>query len=173
MTEQDVIDAAIAANAHDFIMALPDGYNTMLGERGVSMSGGQKQRIAIARAMIQDPKLLLLDEATSALDTQSESIVQEALNKLMEGRTSIIIAHRLSTVIDSDVIVVMNKGEIKEIGTHLELVNMPDGYYRKLASKQMLLPGGPSASQSSSDGESASESSDDEGEDDIKIDIKE
>ena len=172
-TDQDVIDAAIAANAHDFITSLPDGYNTMLGERGVSMSGGQKQRIAIARAMIQDPKLLLLDEATSALDTQSESIVQEALNKLMQGRTSIIIAHRLSTIIDSDVIVVMNRGEIREIGTHLELINRPDGYYRKLAAKQMLLPNqDKNANVSSSDvgSDSASDSDNESPENDEKED---
>ena len=102
------------------------------------MSGGQKQRIAIARAMIQDPKLLLLDEATSALDTQSESIVQDALNKLMKGRTSIVIAHRLSTVIDCDMICVMNKGELMEKGSHQELIQNESGYYYKLASKQMM-----------------------------------
>jgi ATP-binding cassette subfamily B (MDR/TAP) protein 1 len=137
VTDEDIYDAAKAANAHDFIMQLPDNYNTILGERGVSLSGGQKQRIAIARAMIQNPSLLLLDEATSALDTQSEATVQEALNRLMQGRTTIVIAHRLSTVVDSDVIVVMHKGEMKEKGTHQDLVKVPDGYYFKLAQKQM------------------------------------
>jgi ATP-binding cassette subfamily B (MDR/TAP) protein 1 len=138
-TEEEVIQAAIAANAHDFITALPDGYNTTLGERGTALSGGQKQRVAIARAMIQNPSLLLLDEATSALDTASESLVQDALNKLMKGRTSIVIAHRLSTIIDSDVICVMNKGELKEKGTHSELIKINDGYYTKLAQKQMMM----------------------------------
>lgn len=146
-TQEDVENAAKAANAHDFITALPDGYNTILGERGVSMSGGQKQRIAIARAMIQDPALLLLDEATSALDTQSESIVQDALNRLMKGRTTIVIAHRLSTVIDCDMICVMNKGELMEKGTHQELLKIENGYYYKLASKQMMF--GNSSSQMS------------------------
>ena len=148
-SQEDVENAARAANAHDFIIALPDGYNTILGERGVSMSGGQKQRIAIARAMIQDPKVLLLDEATSALDTQSESIVQDALNKLMKGRTSIVIAHRLSTIVDSDVICVMNKGELKEKGTHKDLLKIENGYYYKLAAKQMLFGNNESQNESS------------------------
>jgi len=137
ISDEEIQKAAIAANAHDFITQLPDGYNTMMGERGVSLSGGQKQRIAIARAMIQNPSLLLLDEATSALDTQSEGIVQDALYTLMKGRTSIVIAHRLATIVDSDLIVVMHKGEMKEKGTHQELLQIPDGYYSRLAKKQM------------------------------------
>ena len=137
VSQEEIERACIAANAHDFITQLPDGYNTMMGERGVSLSGGQKQRIAIARAMIQNPSLLLLDEATSALDTQSEGIVQDALEKLMQGRTSIVIAHRLSTIVNSDVIVVMHKGELKEKGTHQELLQIHDGYYARLAKKQM------------------------------------
>jgi ATP-binding cassette subfamily B (MDR/TAP) protein 1 len=149
VTDEEIERAAVAANAHDFIMALPNGYKTHLGERGVSLSGGQKQRIAIARAMIQNPSLLILDEATSALDTQSEALVQDALNKLMEGRTSVVIAHRLSTIVDSDLIVVMNKGEVKEKGTHHELLSIPDGHYFKLAQKQMMF--GRSEQQSSSD----------------------
>jgi ATP-binding cassette subfamily B (MDR/TAP) protein 1 len=142
VTEEDIINAAKSANAHDFITQLPNGYDTVLGERGVSMSGGQKQRIAIARAMIQDPKVLLLDEATSALDTQSEAVVQEALDKLMEGRTCIIIAHRLSTIIDCNVICVMQKGELKEKGTHEELMKIENGHYFNLAARQMMISSG-------------------------------
>ena len=139
VTQDDVEQAAKKANAHNFVMDLPQGYNTMLGEKGVSLSGGQKQRIAIARALLQDPKLLLLDEATSALDTESESLVQAALDKLMEGRTSICIAHRLTTVLNSNVICVLVKGVMKEKGTHDELIRIPNGIYRKLAEKQMIF----------------------------------
>jgi len=142
ISDEEIQKAAIAANAHDFITQLPDGYNTMMGERGVSLSGGQKQRIAIARAMIQNPSLLLLDEATSALDTQSEGIVQDALYTLMKRRTSIVIAHRLATIVESDLIVVMHKGEMKEKGTHQELLQIPDGYYSRLAKKQMNFGAG-------------------------------
>ena len=113
-------------------------HETIIGEIGVSLSGGQKQRIAIARAMIQNPSLLLLDEATSALDTHSESLVQEALNTLMRGRTTIVIAHRLSTVVDSDVIYLLDKGELKEMGTHSELMKIENGLYRGLATLQTL-----------------------------------
>jgi ATP-binding cassette subfamily B (MDR/TAP) protein 1 len=137
VSDEEIIKAAKDANAHDFIINLPNGYNTMLGERGVSLSGGQKQRVAIARAMIQNPSVLLLDEATSALDTESESLVQDALSRLMEGRTSIVIAHRLSTVQNSDVIVVMAQGKIVEMGKHSDLVTIPNGVYAKLATKQM------------------------------------
>jgi ATP-binding cassette subfamily B (MDR/TAP) protein 1 len=137
VSDEEIIKAAKDANAHDFIINLPNGYNTMLGERGVSLSGGQKQRVAIARAMIQNPSVLLLDEATSALDTESESLVQDALSRLMEGRTSIVIAHRLSTVQNSDVIVVMAQGKIVEMGKHSDLVTIPNGVYAKLAAKQM------------------------------------
>ncbi|KAL0483150.1 ATP-binding cassette, subfamily B [Acrasis kona] len=136
VTFEQVTDAAKAANAHDFIMSLPDNYDTMIGERGVSMSGGQKQRVAIARAMLQNASLLLLDEATSALDTEAESLVQAALDKLMVGRTTIVIAHRLTTIQDCDVIVVMRAGEIVEIGNHKELI-AKGGAYFKLAQKQM------------------------------------
>jgi subfamily B ATP-binding cassette protein MsbA len=114
--------AAQAAYAHGFIQELPDGYDTIVGERGVKLSGGQKQRITIARAILKNPSLLILDEATSALDTESESIVQKALDNLMQGRTSIVIAHRLSTVISADRIVVMNRGEIMDVGKHEELL---------------------------------------------------
>jgi subfamily B ATP-binding cassette protein MsbA len=114
--------AAQAAYAHEFIEELPEGYETIVGERGVKLSGGQKQRITIARAILKNPSLLILDEATSALDTESEAIVQKALNNLMQNRTSIVIAHRLSTVISADRIVVMNRGEIMDVGKHEELL---------------------------------------------------
>jgi subfamily B ATP-binding cassette protein MsbA len=117
-----VKQAAQAAYAHGFIQELPGGYDTIVGERGVKLSGGQKQRITIARAILKNPSLLILDEATSALDTESEAIVQKALDNLMKGRTSIVIAHRLSTVISADRIVVMNKGKIIDVGRHEELL---------------------------------------------------
>ncbi|KAL0480917.1 ATP-binding cassette, subfamily B (MDR/TAP), member ABCB1 [Acrasis kona] len=137
INQQIIENAAIAANCHEFITKLPDGYDTIIGERGVSLSGGQKQRIAIARAVLQDPKMLLLDEATSALDTKSEALVQDALDKLMKGRTSIVIAHRLTTIQDCDNIVVMRQGEVVEMGTHHEMLNRVGGPYYNLAIKQM------------------------------------
>ena len=121
-TKEEIEAAAKAANAHHFIMELPNGYDTQLGDRGVNMSGGQRQRIAIARAILKDPQILILDEATSALDTQSERVVQEALDRLMVGRTSFVIAHRLSTIKNADKILVMEKGKIVEEGSHEELM---------------------------------------------------
>ncbi|MBQ8919991.1 MAG: lipid A export permease/ATP-binding protein MsbA [Acidaminococcaceae bacterium] len=130
-TKEEIEAAAKAANAHEFIMKLPQGYETMLGDRGVNISGGQRQRIAIARAILKDPRILILDEATSALDTESERIVQEALNRLMVGRTSIIIAHRLSTIKNADRILVMDKGRLAEDGNHEELMEK-NGLYAHL-----------------------------------------
>jgi ATP-binding cassette subfamily B (MDR/TAP) protein 1 len=135
-TDAEVVDAARAANAHDFITGLPNGYDTLVGERGIALSGGQKQRVAIARAVLKNPKILLLDEATSALDTESEALVQQALDKLMVGRTSFIIAHRLSTVRNADVIYVLSKGEVVEQGTHKGLI-AKKGHYLKLATRQL------------------------------------
>lgn len=131
VTEEEVIAAAKMANAYDFIIALEKGFETEVGERGVLLSGGQKQRIAIARALIQNPQIMILDEATSALDTESERLVQTALDKLMENRTTFVIAHRLSTIVNATKIVVMDDGEIKEIGNHQELIEK-NGIYKKL-----------------------------------------
>ncbi|KAL6888381.1 hypothetical protein ACP4OV_009407 [Aristida adscensionis] len=131
-TEEEVITAAKAANAHSFISQLPQGYDTQVGERGIQMSGGQKQRIAIARALLKSPKILLLDEATSALDTNSESVVQEALDRASIGRTTIVIAHRLSSIRNADMIAVMQAREIKELGSHEELIANENGLYSSL-----------------------------------------
>ncbi|WP_286182092.1 ABC transporter transmembrane domain-containing protein [Desulfovibrio sp. Huiquan2017] len=130
VSDEQIVEAAKAAFAHDFIEGLPDGYDTNCGERGIKLSGGQKQRITIARALIKNPALLILDEATSALDTQAERIVQKALENLMQGRTSIVIAHRLSTVLNADRIVVMQKGEIVGMGNHRELLESCALYQR-------------------------------------------
>ncbi|MCI1821179.1 MAG: ABC transporter ATP-binding protein/permease [Megasphaera sp.] len=134
-TEEEVILAAKAANADEFIRQLPDGYNTVVGDRGNSLSGGQRQRIAIARAILKNPRILILDEATSALDTESEKIVQAALDRLMKGRTAVVIAHRLSTVRNADKIVVIDKGRIAEVGTHEQLL-AKKGLYANLYAVQ-------------------------------------
>ena len=127
--------AARAANAYDFIMAFPDGFDTPVGERGVRLSGGQKQRVAIARALLKDPRVLILDEATSALDTESEHLVHEALERLMEGRTTLVIAHRLSTIQGADRVVVMEHGRVVETGSHEGLLAQ-GGLYRRLVERQ-------------------------------------
>ncbi|KAL6071258.1 Multidrug resistance protein 1 [Balamuthia mandrillaris] len=158
-TLEEVQEAARAANAHNFVKDLPDGYETLVGERGVALSGGQKQRVAIARAILKDPKILLLDEATSALDTESEHLVQEALDKLMVGRTSLIIAHRLSTVRTADVIFVLQNGRLVESGTHQLLLEQEDSVYSKLAMRQ-LTNSASSSNLSEAAGEEAKESSD-------------
>lgn len=136
-SEEEIMEAAKKANAHDFITEFPEGYDAMVGPRGVKLSGGQRQRIAIARAVLADPKILLLDEATSALDSESERLVQEALDELMKGRTSLIIAHRLATVKSADKILVLKEGKIVEDGNHAELMEK-DGTYRLLAETQLL-----------------------------------
>ncbi len=134
-TMEDVERAAKIANAHDFIMATPDGYQTCIGDRGSRLSGGQRQRISIARAILKNPQILILDEATSALDTESEHLVQDALDRLMQNRTTIVVAHRLSTIRKADLICVLHEGEIVERGKHEELYNA-GGYYRKLVDMQ-------------------------------------
>jgi len=138
-TQEEIKQAAIAANAHDFIMSFPEGYHTAVGERGVQLSGGQKQRIAIARALLKNPPILLLDEATSALDTESESVVKEALERLMKGRSTLVIAHRLSTVKDAHCVIVLEKGQLIQQGTHEELLS-EGGIYRRLIEHQIFQP---------------------------------
>lgn len=135
-TEAEVMEAARAANVHGFISGLPDGYKTSVGERGVQLSGGQKQRIAIARAVLKDPTILLLDEATSALDAESECVLQEALERLMRGRTTVLVAHRLSTVRRVDTIGVVQDGRIVELGSHAELLRLANGAYSRLLQLQ-------------------------------------
>jgi len=136
-TESQIMEAAKIANAHEFILETPNGYQTNIGDKGGKLSGGQKQRISIARAVLKNPDILILDEATSALDTESERLVQDALEKLLKNRTSIVIAHRLSTIVNADEIIVLNKGEILERGTHKELLEL-NSAYKKLYDMQIF-----------------------------------
>jgi ABC-type multidrug transport system fused ATPase/permease subunit len=138
-TQEEIEMAARKANAHEFIRSFPDGYDTLVGERGIKLSGGQRQRIAIARAILKDPVILILDEATSSLDSASEALVQEALENLMRNRTSFVIAHRLSTIRNADQIIVLEKGLVREQGTHNELMAIPDGLYASLSRLQLDL----------------------------------
>ncbi|KAL6615847.1 hypothetical protein ACP70R_038117 [Stipagrostis hirtigluma subsp. patula] len=132
VSEDEIIIAAKAANAHEFISSLPQGYSTTVGERGTQLSGGQKQRVAIARAILKDPRILLLDEATSALDAESERIVQNALDQVMVSRTTIVVAHRLSTIKGADMIAVIKDGKVAEKGKHESLMGIKGGVYASL-----------------------------------------
>ncbi|MBC8009978.1 MAG: ATP-binding cassette domain-containing protein, partial [Burkholderiales bacterium] len=138
-TREQILDAARAANAIEFIDKLPDGFSTVVGERGSKLSGGQRQRVAIARAILKDPRILIFDEATSALDTQSERLIQQAMERLMKGRTTFVIAHRLSTIQMADMILVMEAGRLVESGRHDELVSR-GGLYSKLHALQFQEP---------------------------------
>ena len=135
-SDTEVEDAARAANAHGFIQDLPDGYQTLVGERGVKLSGGQRQRISVARAFLADPRILLLDEATSAVEPESERIIQDAIERLMRGRTTILAAHRLSTVRNADIIFVFAAGALVEQGTHTELMRQNGRYARMVEQQQ-------------------------------------
>ena len=128
-TDMEIVEASKSAHAHEFITRLSNGYNTLVGEKGVKLSGGERQRIAIARALLKNPKILLLDEATSALDNQSEMLIQEALERLMVGRTTFIVAHRLSTIHNADKIIVLDKGKVVESGNHEKLIKNERLYY--------------------------------------------
>ena len=134
-TDDEVMNAAKVANAHQFIINKEDGYNTNIGDRGNKLSGGERQRVTIARAVLKNPPILILDEATSSLDTESERLVQDAINNLMTNRTSIVIAHRLSTIRHADEIIVLQKGKIVERGNHEQLLAQ-NGFYRKLVEMQ-------------------------------------
>ena len=135
-TDEEVVNAAKRANIHDYILTLPEGYDTVIGERGVRLSGGQKQRLSIARVFLKDPPILILDEATSALDNVTETLIQKALDDLSEGRTTIVVAHRLSTIKNADEIAVVSDGKIVEQGTHDELVKNGGEYYKLYAAQK-------------------------------------
>jgi subfamily B ATP-binding cassette protein MsbA len=139
VSKEELILAAKSANAHNFIVECPDGYETVVGEKGIRLSAGQRQRIAIARAILKNPHILILDEATSALDNESELLIQDALERLMEGRTSFIIAHRLSTIHNADCIIVMDYGKIVESGSHAELMEKKGLYYKLYTLKSLQM----------------------------------
>jgi ATP-binding cassette, subfamily B, bacterial len=138
-TEEEIIEAAKSANAHDFIVELENGYDTLVGEHGAKLSGGQRQRIAIARAIIKDAPILLLDEATSALDNESERLIQNTFENIMQDKTSLVIAHRLSTIEHADTIIVISEGEVKEVGSHQALLKDKNGIYSKLYEQQLKI----------------------------------
>jgi subfamily B ATP-binding cassette protein MsbA len=146
-TDEEVIEAAKSANAHNFIAKMENGYDTVVGEKGVKLSGGERQRVAIARALLKDPCVLVLDEATSSLDNESESLIQEAMERLMVNRTTFIIAHRLSTIHNSDLIIVLDHGKVVETGKHEELMQN-QGLYHKLYTIKMLEPKSPASVES-------------------------
>jgi ATP-binding cassette subfamily B protein len=132
VSQEEVERAAKAAAIHDVILTFPDGYNTLVGEKGVTLSGGQKQRVTIARTLLKNPRILILDDSTSSVDTETEASIRDALNELMENRTTFIIAHRIQSVMIADLILVLDKGEVVEMGTHKELVSKKDGMYRRI-----------------------------------------
>jgi ATP-binding cassette subfamily B protein len=137
-TDQEIVEAARAAQAHSFIVDMPQGYDTLVGERGITLSGGQRQRVAIARALLKAPRILILDDATSSVDTETEQLIQVALERLMQGRTSFVIAQRLSTLRMADLILVLDKGRIAAQGTHAQLVRT-SGLYAEIYHRQLRL----------------------------------
>jgi ATP-binding cassette subfamily B protein len=132
VSEDEIVQAARAAAVHDVILTFPDGYKTLVGEKGVTLSGGQKQRVTIARTLLKNPRILILDDSTSSVDTETEAEIRAALNRLMEDRTTFIIAHRIQSLMSADLILVMDKGKVIQMGTHKELVNQKDGMYRQI-----------------------------------------
>jgi ATP-binding cassette subfamily B protein len=139
VSDEEVEHAAKAAAIHDVILTFPDGYKTLVGEKGVTLSGGQKQRVTIARTLLKNPRILILDDSTSSVDTETEADIRDALNDLMEDRTTFIIAHRIQSVMVADLIVVLDKGEIVQMGTHDELITQMDGMYRRIYDIQTLI----------------------------------
>jgi ATP-binding cassette subfamily B protein len=132
VSQEELERAAKAAAVHDVILGFPDGYNTLVGEKGVTLSGGQKQRVTIARTLLKNPRILILDDSTSSVDTETEASIREALNELMENRTTFIIAHRIQSVMIADLILVLDKGAVVQMGTHEELLAQADGMYRRI-----------------------------------------